>query len=123
MGDIRITGDVTGNVQTGSHAQARFVHNETAPAAPAEPPEVRHLLAAVEALRDRLGAAAPVELHADDVRIAEEALDEVAAAGTDGEPEPGRVRRAMATVTGALASAAGLAQAVAAVRDAARPWF
>ena len=123
MGDIHITGDMTGNVQTGSHAEARFVHNEAAAAAPAESPEVRQLLAAVEALREQLGAAGPTELHADDVRIAEEALDEVAAAGADGRPEAGRLRRAVATLTGALASAAGLAQAVATLREAARPWF
>jgi hypothetical protein len=123
MGDIHITGDMTGNVQTGSHARARFVHNEGAAAAPAESPEARQLLAAVEALREQLGAADPAELHADDVRIAEEALEEMAAAGADGPPEPGRLRRAVATLTGALASAAGFAQAVATLREAARPWF
>lgn len=125
MGDITITGNVTGNVQSGSHAQATYIHSETtAPATtPAESPEVGQLLAAVEALREQLRATIPADLHADDARLAEEALDEVAAAGLTGALEPGRLRRAVATLTGTLVSAAGLAQAVAALREAAGQWL
>lgn len=127
MGDINITGSVTGNVQSGDHARASYIHNETTPAAPAESPELRRLLAAVENLREQLRAATPAEVHTADARIAEDALTEVTAAaqaanGTE-QPEAGRLRRAVASLTGALVSAAGLAEAVTALRDAAAPWF
>jgi hypothetical protein len=124
MGDINITGNVTGNVQSGDNNEALYIDNGPT-AGPAEPSEeARQLLAAVEALREQLRAAeAASELHSADARIAEEALTEVEEAGQASEPEPGRVRRAVATLTGALASAAGLAQALEALRSAAAPWF
>lgn len=124
MGDINITGNVTGNVQSGDNNEALYIDNGPT-AGTAEPSEeARQLLAAVEALREQLRAAeAASELHSADARIAEEALTEVEEAGQASEPEPGRVRRAVATLTGALASAAGLAQALEALRSAAAPWF
>lgn len=117
---IRITGPVTGNVQSGSHARARFVQHATP--APAEPsPQVRQLLQAVDRLRAELEAHALPDTARD---AACSALDDAEeAVSQPGEPEPGRIRRAVFTVTGALTAVAGLGAAVQALRDAADPWF
>jgi Family of unknown function (DUF5955) len=126
MGDITVHGNVTGNVQSGEHAVGTFTHNESTPAPGQDgTTAAERLLAAVEALREHLDATseAAAGLHADDVRIATDALDEVTAAAQEGEPRQGRLRTTVATLTGALASAAGLAQAVADLRAAAAPWF
>jgi hypothetical protein len=127
VSEINVNGQVTGNVQSGRHAQATFIHNEnTAPADSAASPEVRRLRTAVHELREQIRAlaeAAPDQLDPEDARLAAGVLDEVAAAGDTAVPEPGRLRRAVATLTGALTSAAGLAQAVEALREAAKPLF
>ncbi|AXI80048.1 DUF5955 family protein [Peterkaempfera bronchialis] len=123
-GAIHIAGSVTGNVQTGSHARAEYTRYGGGGAGAAETAAVRQLLAAVEALREQLRAADPAALPGGAAQAAEAALEEVAeAAPGTGEPERGRIQRAVFTLTGALASAAGLAEAVRALRDAAAPWF
>ncbi len=61
-------------------------------------------------------AAQAVEAVLDDV------VEAVPASG-EGEPEPGRIQRAVFTVTGALASVGVLAEAVNRLREAAAPWF
>lgn len=76
---ISITGNVTGIVQSGSHARAEYTHQQTAPT-PGEAPELRALLVAADALRERLRALAPDELPPAAAEVAGQALDELAAA-------------------------------------------
>ncbi|MFJ2810593.1 DUF5955 family protein [Kitasatospora sp. NPDC087271] len=120
---ISITGNVTGIVQSGSHARAEYTHQQTAPT-PGEAPELRALLAAADALRERLRALAPDELPPAAAEVAGQALDELAAAAPEGrQPDGGRVRRAVFTLTGALGAAAALTEGLRALTSAAAPWF
>ncbi|MFJ2861952.1 hypothetical protein [Kitasatospora sp. NPDC087314] len=139
---ISITGNVTGIVQSGSHARAEYTHHQEAPA-PGEAPELRALLAAVDALRAQLRVLAPGELPPAAAEVAGQALDEVAQAaaeerrpdagedgqggqgGQDGQGGQGggRVRRAVFTLTGALGAATALTEALQALIAAAAPWF
>ncbi|MBB5122929.1 hypothetical protein AF335_20355 [Streptomyces eurocidicus] len=121
---VHVSGDVTGNIQTGDHARARFIQHGAPPGGAEEPPEVRRLRQAVADLRERLDALSPGELPAPAAEVAAGALDEVDdALPADGEPALGRVRRAVFAVSGALASVAALTEAVRSLRDAAAPWF
>lgn len=133
---ISITGNVTGIVQSGSHARAEYTHHQPAPA-PGEAPELRALLAAVDALRAQLRVLAPGELPPAAAEVAGQALDEVAQAaaeerrpdaGEDGQGGQGgqgggRVRRAVFTLTGTLGAATALTEALQALTGAAAPWF
>ncbi|ARZ71926.1 DUF5955 family protein [Streptomyces sp. HU2014] len=121
---VHVAGQVTGNIQTGDHARAEFVQEGAASGGAAETPEVRQLRRAVADLRECLRALAPDELPPAAAEEAAGALDELDdALPADEEPGPGRVRRAVFMVSGALASAAALADGVRALRDAAAPWF
>ncbi|WP_030269112.1 DUF5955 family protein [Streptomyces sp. NRRL B-24484] len=118
---------MTGIVQSGSGSHAVY-HQGAAGEAAAESPGARRLLEAVEALRAELRAfagARPDGLSEQEAQLAEEALDEVASAAPapGAAPDGTRLRRAVATVTGLLASATGLAAAVAALTAAAAPLF
>ncbi|MGK5731282.1 DUF5955 family protein [Streptomyces sp. URMC 124] len=129
---IHVHGTFTGNAQTGDHARAEYVHHAAASGGrDAESAGVRELRQAVEALRARLAAVAAGSpdsagstLPGPAVQAAQSALDEVDdALPTAGEPARGRIQRAVYAVTGALASAASLAEDVRALREAAAPWF
>ncbi|MCD9194412.1 DUF5955 family protein [Streptomyces albireticuli] len=121
---VHVSGEVTGNIQTGDHARAGFVRYEAAPGGAAETAEVRRLREAVADLRERLRALSPDELPSPAAEAAAGALDEVDdALPADGEPGLGRVRRAVFLVSGALVSVASLTEGVRALRDAAAPWF
>lgn len=116
-------GQVVGNVQSGTYARASYVqHGRLHGSEPAPSAEVRVLLDAVQEVRELLdGLRDEVsETAAGDV---DAALDDVedAVAGPQ-EPEPGRIRRAVNSVAGALAGIAGLGAAVQALRDATAPW-
>ncbi|WP_441250962.1 DUF5955 family protein [Kitasatospora sp. McL0602] len=117
-GGIHIAGSVTGIVQSGSHASAVFTAGPSAEPAQA----ADQLLAAVEALRAELRS-----LRAAEPEAVPEFAAEVAEAELDGlaepEREPGRIRRSVFAVAGALGSVAGLAEAVDRLRQAAAPWF
>ncbi|MEV0021403.1 DUF5955 family protein [Streptomyces atroolivaceus] len=116
-------GTFTGNAQTGDHSRAEYVSH--APAAEDEvSDEVVRLREAVEALRDRIRALDPAELSAAEGSAAESALAEVEDASLPAdEAGQGRVRNAIFTVTGALASVASLSESIRALRDAAGPWL
>ncbi|QLE75193.1 hypothetical protein FGW37_29530 [Streptomyces rectiverticillatus] len=126
---IVIHGTFSGNAQTGDHAGAEYVHHAAGSGGrDAESAEVRELRQAVEALRAQL-ASLPTGssgggLPSPAVQAAQAALDEVDdALPTADEPARGRIQRAVYAVTGALASAASLAEGVRALREAAAPWF
>lgn len=123
---IHISGGSTfnGNAQTGDGSSATYVHHAGDTRGPAESPEVIRLREAVEELRRQLRDIGATDLPPAAADAAVSALDEVdeALPSTD-EPVRGRVQRAIFTITGALASAASLTEAVTALRDAAAPWF
>ncbi|MFC9947138.1 DUF5955 family protein [Streptomyces pratensis] len=114
----------TGNAQTGDNSTAEFVAHAPARAEDEEPEEVVRLRAAVEELRARIRALDPAELPDTEGSAAESALAEVedSLPGAD-EAGQGRVRNAIFTVIGALASVASLSESVRALREAAAPWF
>ncbi|MFD7968113.1 DUF5955 family protein [Streptomyces clavifer] len=118
-------GTINGIVQTGDNSRADMVQHIGVPAT--ETPELAQLRQAVEELRLRLRALDPGELPAGAAADAESALAEmeeaVPASGEADEPARGRVRRAFYAVSGALASVAGLAEAVESLRAASAPWF
>nr|WP_240979290.1 DUF5955 family protein [Streptomyces sp. HNM0574] len=78
-------------------------------------PRVAGLCASVGRLRDELDAY-PAELR--DRRIAEEALDALAAMATAGVPDVQELRFALLQVAGAVGSVSALSDSVAAVRHA-----
>ncbi|MFH9617252.1 DUF5955 family protein [Streptomyces pratensis] len=121
---VHIGGAVHGNVQTGDNSTAEFVAHAPARAEDEEPEEVVRLRAAVEELRARIRALDPAELPDTEGSAAESALAEVedSLPGAD-EAGQGRVRNAIFTVIGALASVASLSESVRALREAAAPWF
>ncbi|MEU1673627.1 DUF5955 family protein [Streptomyces roseifaciens] len=126
---IVIHGTFSGNAQTGDHTRAEYVHHAAGSGGrDAEPAEVRELRQAVEALRAQLASlpAGSAPLPSPALHAARSALDEVDDAlplpATD-EPARGRIQRAVYAVSGALASAASLAEGVRALREAAAPWF
>ncbi|MEU1819990.1 DUF5955 family protein [Streptomyces roseifaciens] len=126
---IVIHGTFSGNAQTGDHARAEYVHHAAGSGGrDAESAEVRELRQAVEALRAQLASlsAGSAPLPSPALQAAQSALDEVDDAlplpATD-EPARGRIQRAVYAVSGALASAASLAEGVRALREAAAPWF
>lgn len=127
-GGIHIAGSVTGNVQSGSHARADYRQYGSATTDPAgAPQEAERLLEAVNALREQLRllqTTSPGEVPPMAAQVVEAVLDDVQeAVPQSGAPEPGRIQRAVFTVTGALAPVAGLAAAVNRLREAAAPWF
>lgn len=124
-GGIHITGSVTGNVQSGANARATYVQHGSVTNAPTGlSPEAQQLLAAVETMREQLRERQD-EVPDAAAQAAQAALDDAedAVSEPDAEPDPGRIQRAIFTVTGALATVAGLATAVQALREAAAPWF
>ncbi|WP_058043130.1 DUF5955 family protein [Streptomyces roseifaciens] len=124
---IVIHGTFSGNAQTGDHARAEYVHHAAGSGGrKEESAEVRELRQAVEALRAQLASlpAGSAPLPSPALQAAQSALDEVDdALPTADEPARGRIQRAVYAVTGALASAASLAEGVRALREAAAPWF
>ncbi|MEH6377832.1 DUF5955 family protein [Streptomyces sp. KLMMK] len=124
---IVIHGTFSGNAQTGDHARAEYVRQAAGSGGrDAESAEVRELRQAVEALRAELASlsAGSAPLPSPALQAAQSALDEVDdALPTTDEPARGRIQRAVYAVSGALASAASLAEGVRALREAAAPWF
>lgn len=121
---IHISGGIfTGNARTGDNSRAQYVHHAAPDSGTADSPEAARLRQAVEELRAQLRTAA-AELTPPAANAATAGLDELEdALPGPGEPEQGRIQRAIFTITGALASAASLTEAVRALRDAAAPWF
>lgn len=122
---IHVSGTFTGNALTGDNSTAEYVsHAGGAAGAEGDSAEVLRLREAVEALRRQVRALEPAELSSAEGTAAESALAEVedALPSTD-EAGQGRVRNAIFTVTGALASVASLGESLRALREAAAPWF
>ncbi|MGW1815948.1 DUF5955 family protein [Streptomyces sp. NPDC002125] len=121
---IHVSGTFTGNAQTGDNSTAQYVSHAGGAVRAAESAEIVQLREAVEALRARIRDLGADELSAAEGTAAESALAEVedALPSTD-EAGQGRVRNAIFTVSGALASVASLSESIRALREAAAPWF
>ncbi|MFE5241026.1 MULTISPECIES: DUF5955 family protein [unclassified Streptomyces] len=121
---IHVSGTFTGNAQTGDNSTAEYVSHAGGAVGAVESAEIVQLREAVEALRARIRDLGPDELSAAEGTAAESALAEVedALPSTD-EAGQGRVRNAIFTVSGALASVASLGESLRALREAAAPWF
>ncbi|MFJ9057299.1 DUF5955 family protein [Streptomyces sp. NPDC102409] len=123
---IHVSGHATftGNAQTGDHSSAEFVSHAPGAGPEGDSDDVLRLREAVDALRVRLRALDPAELPSAEGSAAESALAEVEGAlPQPDEAERGRVRNAVFTLTGALASVASLSESIRALREAAAPWF